>query len=262
MSHNWLHTPDCKVYNEELSQALLNFDSWRPCKALLVNMWLSSPVGPNMKHKTMECAVTTCFLSPSRNTCLHTCTDNDWHTCLALRTCTTGHVLWTVNDWVDQHFDVVLNQAFCPLCVCLVMPSMQRKKKRKKCHQCYTQFSMTTLTTPQLPMLWHVIFDGHLVWLSISWHNVYTTTSYDIDHHNIAYLATHRSRRRRWVHVRAVTLGHWKRAANAATCNSRMSWDDWCWFVLHSMYYTARLSSCCPSKEAGWHCCILSVSQA
>lgn len=128
------------------------------------------------------------------------------------------------------------------VCVCLVMPSMQRKKERKKCHQCYTQFSMTTLTTPQLPMLWHVIFNGNLVWLSISWHNFYTTTSYDIDHHNIAYLATHRSRRRRWVHVRAVTLGHWKRAANAATCNSRMSWDDWCWFVLHSMYYTACIT--------------------
>ncbi len=121
---------------------------------------------------------------------------------------------------------------------------------------------MTTLTMTQLPVLWHVIFNGNLVWLSISWHSFYTTSSYDIDHHNTAYLATHKSRRRRWVHVRAVTLGHWKRAANAATCNPRMSWYDWCWFALHGMYYIARLSSCCPSKEAGWHCCILSVSQA
>ena len=31
-----------------------------------VNMWLSNPVGPNMKHRMMECAVNTCFLSPSR----------------------------------------------------------------------------------------------------------------------------------------------------------------------------------------------------
>ena len=126
--------------------------------------------------------------------------------------------------------------------MCLVMPSMQKKKKKKKkpsmLHTAF--YDDTHYATASYAMTWH--FHGNLVWLSISWHNSYTTTSYDIDHHNIAYLATHRSRRRRWVHVRAVTLGHWKRAANAATCNSRMSWDDWCWFVLHSMYYTACIT--------------------
>ena len=39
--------------------------------SLWVHMWQSRPVGPNMKHSTIECAVMTCFSRPSRYTCLH-----------------------------------------------------------------------------------------------------------------------------------------------------------------------------------------------